>query len=293
MTSRKISHLLLPVGMILTAIVIMAGCASKKSIWGDTKKGLILSYRMPEDKTYKYQVTSDVDQAMEINTQKLEVTMKSFQEFSFSNMLPGPDPLSLKVTIDTMYLYIKSPMNEMIPEMKEVIGKRINMYLSSNGHESDLDGAKEIFYVLGPEKRNLGTEFQGFFPNLPDHPVKPGDTWTFNDTIMEESGNNWLGIYSSNNAKLEGYETVGGRECARIVIETTGTISGKGNTQGVDTETVGEFTGTDLVWFDYKEGILIKISSKGTAKSQTKTSGVRQMIIPGTREMTKTIVLTD
>ncbi len=291
--TMKTKKILIPVGILMTAIFILAGCVSKKNIWGDTKKGLILSYRMPEGKAYTYKVTADVTQAMEINQQKLEVTLKSYQEYTFTNVSPDPDPLSLKVTIDTMSLNIKSPVNEITPDMQNVIGKSLEMKLSARGEESDYIGVKEITYAIGPETRNLGTEFQGLFPNLSDGPIQPGASWSFQDTIMEESGSNWLGIYASNIATLEGYETIGNRECARIIISITGTISGKGNTQGVITETAGEFTGTDKVYFDYKEGVLVKIASEGVAKSQTKTSGVREMIIPATREMRKEVKLVD
>ncbi|NQV01634.1 MAG: hypothetical protein HQ542_03240 [Bacteroidia bacterium] len=291
MKARKLLPLLIPVGMLLTAIFILSGCTSKKNIWGDTKTGLILSYRMAEGKSCNYQVTADVTQAMEINEQKLEVILKSYQEYTFATVSTNPDLLSLKVTIDTMSLYIKSPMNEMKPGMENVIGKSIEMKLSTRGEESDFDAAKEITYAIGPETRNLGTEFQGFFPNFPVQPVRPGDTWNYQDTIMEKSGGNWMGIYANNMATLAGYETLGNRDCAHIIVKAAGTLEGKGNTQGVDTETVGEFTGTDTIWFDYKTGVLMKVVSEGTATSQTKTSGVRQMIIPATREMRKSTEL--
>lgn len=290
----KKREILIPAGIIMAVLLLLPGCASRKNIWGDTKKGVILSYRMADGKAYTYQVISDVAQAMEINGQKLAVMMQSYQEYTFSpESSPAGSPISMKVTIDTMHLSIKSPMNEMTPKMDGVIGKSISMTISSTGEESGMEQAKEISYTIGPERRNLGAEFQGFFPNLPDHPVRPGDSWTYNDTVMEESGSNWMGIYGTNTATLEGYETLGSRDCARIGISSTGKVSGKGNTQGVDTETVGEFTGTDKIWFDYKEGAVVKISTAGSAKSQTKTSGIKQMIIPSTREMTKEVTLVD
>ncbi|MFC2102744.1 hypothetical protein ACFLS7_07090 [Bacteroidota bacterium] len=286
-------RVIIPAGIVLTAIFFLAGCASKKNTWGDTKKGLVLNYRMIEGTPYTYKVKSDVDQQMEINQQKLEVTMNSFQEYTFTNTSADPDPLSLKVTIDTMALFIKTPMNEMEPGMENVIGKSLVMDLSDHGYESNLEGAKEITYAIGPETRNLGSELQGFFPNLPSTPIQPGDTWSYQDTVMEESGENWLGIYANNTATLTGYESLGNRECAIITIANTGTIRGKGSTQGVGTETAGEFSGTDQIWFDYKAGVLVKTVSKGSAKTQTQTSGVRQMIIPATRDMTKSVTLAD
>ena len=293
MKIRKILHLLIPAGMVLTAIFILGGCASKKHIWGNTKKGLILSYRMAENQPYTYKMTGDVAQTLKINEQKLEVIMNSYQEYTFTPISSDSDPISFKVTIDTMSLYIKTPLQEMEPGMENVIGKSIEMKLSGLGEESDYGEASEIIYAIGSETRNLGVEFQGFFPNLPGKPVQVGDSWSYRDTITEESGGNWLTIYADNTAMLEGYETLGSRECARIVVLSTGTIAGKGHTQGVDTETAGEFTGADKVYFDYKAGVLVKIVSEGVVNSTTLTSGMRQMTIPATREMVEVVTLAD
>ena len=190
MKTTNILRVIIPVGIVLTAIFFLAGCASKKNIWGDTKKGLVLNYRMIEGTPYTYNVKSDVNQEMEINQQKLSVIMNSIQEYTFTSESSAADPLQLNVTIDTMALFIKSPMKEMEPGMANVIGKSLVMKLSSSGYESNLEGAKEITYDIGPETRNLGSEFQGFFPNLPSNPIQPGDTWSYQDTIMEESGGN-------------------------------------------------------------------------------------------------------
>lgn len=126
---------------MLTAIFILAGCVPKTNIWGDTKTGAILSYRMTEGKPCSYLITSDVTQAMEINEQKLEVTLKSYQEYTFTPVSSGTDPISMTVTIDTMSLYIKTPMNEMTPGMENVIGKSLEMKLSARGVESEYDDA--------------------------------------------------------------------------------------------------------------------------------------------------------
>lgn len=293
MKTKKILHEVFAAGMVLAVIFILGGCAPKKNLWGDTKTGLILGYRMADGQSYAYRVTSDAKQIMEINQQKIEVTLKSYQQYTFYPSSPATDPAGLKVTIDTMHLHIVTPMAEMNPDMRNVNRKSITMNLSSLGKESGYEQASEITYSIGPETRNLGSEFQGFFPDFPAHPVKPGDTWSYPDSVIEKSGANWLGVYAKNVATLEGYETIGSRECARISVAVTGTISGKGNTQGVDTETVGEYTAKDQIWFDYKAGVMVKILSEGSAKSQTKTSGMREMVIPATRKMLKEVVLVE
>lgn len=282
---------MIPVGIVLTAVFILAGCASKKNIWGDTKKGLILSYRMPEAQSLKYGTAGDVIQNMAVMDQEFEITMKSFQVFSFSTNDPGQNPMTLDITIDTMYFNLKTPMNELTPDMEQVIGKQFDIKLTPLGLESDFSQAKEITYDLGGESRNMGAELQGFFPNFPDKPLQQGDSWTYSDTIKEESQGNWLHLFANNTATLEGYEVVDGRECAKVTITLNGTVLGEGMSRGVGTKTTGEFSGTDTYFFDYKEGLLVKMRSEGEATTETKTSGEKKMTIPASREYVKEVWL--
>jgi len=282
---------MIPVGMVLTAIFILAGCASKKNIWGDPEKGLILSYRMSDSESIKYGVAGDVIQNMAVMGQEFEMTMKSYQVFSFSTKDPGQDPMTMNITIDTMYFYLKTPRNEFTPDMDQVIGQKFDIQFSTVGIESDFSQAEEITYELGGEPRNLGAELQGFFPNFPDKPVKPGDSWTYADTVKEESQGNWLHLFANNTATLTGYEIIDERECAKVEITLTGTILGEGMSRGVGTKTTGEFSGTDTYYFDYKEGLLVKLRAVGEATTETKTSGERKMTIPATREYVKEVWL--
>jgi len=293
MKTKRILSFLIPAGIVLSAIFILAGCASKKNIWGDTKKGLIMSYRMPEGKTLNYLTMADVTQKMSVMGQDIEVLMNSYQEYSFNCTNPVEDPLSLSITVDTMSLYLKTPMKDLSPDMASVMGKEFDIRLSRLGVESHFEGAEAITYDMAGETRNLGPEMQGFFVNFPDHPVKPGESWSYSDTIREESSGNWLHIMIINTATLEGYEVMEGKDCARITIAGSGTILGEGNIQGIDTKTTGEISGTETCWFAYKEGVMVKYISEGLAPSETKTSGEREMTIPATREFLKEVLLTD
>ena len=291
MKTKKILRTMIPVGMVLTAIFILTGCASKKNIWGDTKKGIILTYRMPEAESLKYVTTGDVVQNMAVMGQKFDVTMKSYQVFSISTNDPGKDPITLGITIDTMYFNLKTPMNEFTPDMEQVIGQQFDIKLSKLGAESDFSQAEAITYDLGGETRNLGPELQTFFPNLPGKPVKPGDSWIYQDTVKEDSGGNWLHLFVSCTATLEGYEEYEGKECAKVTVTLHGTVLGGGMSRGVGTKTTGEISGTETYYFAYKEGVLIRFISEGTASTETKTSGEREMTIPATRDYVKKVWL--
>lgn len=293
MKTKKLLRVLFTTGMVLTAIFILKGCAPKKNVWGDTKKGLILSYRMPDSHSLRYVSTGDVTQNMEMMGQKFQVTLKSYQVYSIKTEKPGSQPMTLDITIDTMHLYLKTPMNEFSPDMGEVIGRSFAIKLTALGKESDFAQAEAITFNLGGETRNLGPEFQSIFPDFPKTPVKPGDSWSYPDTIREEAQGNWLHLYVSCTATLEGVETLNGIECAKVTVPFTGTVLGEGNMQGISTKTTGEISGTDTYYFDYKKGILVTVKSEGVVYTTTKTSGARELTIPATRKFLKEMTLSD
>ena len=248
---------------------------------------------MPEAQPLKYGTTGDVIQKMDIMGQKLEMTMQSYQLFSIKASDPGQDPMTLDITIDTMYFYLKTPREEITPEMDGIIGQKFEIKFTPLGLETDFSQAEKITYELAGESRNMGAELQGFFPNFPDKPLKQGDTWAYSDTIKEESKDNWLHLIANNTATLEGFEVIEGKECVKITINLTGSVLGEGISRGVGTKTTGELLGTDTYYFDYKEGLLVKLRAVGEATTVTKTSGERKMTIPASREYVKEVWLVE
>jgi len=291
MKTKAIGNLFILAGILFSGLILLPGCTSKKNLWGDTRKGLILSYRMPESQPLRYISTGDALQKVEVMGQKFDVNLKSYQEYSIRAVQPASDHMTLQITIDTMYIYLKTPMKDFTPDMSDVIGRQFSIRLTSLGKELDFTQAEAITFNLGGETRNLAPEFQSFFPDLPGKPVKPGDSWNYADTIKEESGENWLHLCVNCTATLEGYETVNGHECAKVTVPFSGIVLGEGNMNGIGTKTTGEVSGTDQFYFDYKNGILVKIISDGTASTITKTSGAQEMTIPSTRKFIKEIWL--
>ena len=116
-----------------------------------------------------------------------------------------------------------------------------------------------------------------FMPLLPDHSVKPGDTWTKSFTQAFPFGSGSL-TYSSVNS-LERYETAGGVRTA--VIHTTMSVpidltmdlrrilalSGQDRSlpRGTNRTIVyaGKLSMTQTAWFDPKMGQMVKSSSQG------------------------------
>jgi hypothetical protein len=165
------------------------------------------------------------------------------------------------------------------------------MVLSPLGQEGEISGAEAITYELAGSPRSAATFFKVFFPDLPDKAVKIGDSWPSSFTIEEKTGPTSMRLEFQSLNTFEGWETVDGLECARITAKVTGTMSGMGKQQGMDTSTDGTSKGKDVWYFAVKEGIFVKMMSELTSEMTTSLTGAQSMTIPTTQIRTGEVKL--
>ncbi len=275
----------LSVALVVLLIALLAGCAAKRPFWGDVKKGLILEYRMPQDQALQYQFSSNMIQDMEMMGGSMRNIIDLNLLFSAkSEALEGKNHLLL-VTIDSAKTDIESPQGNLMPDMSPVLGKSFHMILTLLGKELEMTGSDTIKYSMGQAgERTLTSNFQTIFPDLAGKPIKIGDTWTTNDTInVKEGGMDMRMTFVSVNT-LQGLETVGGHECAKITAKTTGKMEGEGQQGPANLYIEGDIEGKDTWYFAYKEGIFVKSISDGLAEGNIAVTGAQKMTIPMTME---------
>jgi len=276
----------------LLALFMLSGCAAKTApIWGDPQTGLILQYQMPEAQELTYDSWEKAHQVSEMMGMAIEVDINSINSFTVQSKGVEEDKNQLTITINDMSFKIQSPQGNLEPDMSQVIGKSFDMMLSPLGEESELKGAEEITYEMGPEgNRSIAPTFKQIFPDLAGRPLKIGDTWKDETTINEKSSNGEAVIRISEENTMDGFEVIDGMDCVRILSRYTGTIEGKGEQQGIETVSNADIKGTSTWYFAYKEGIFVKHINKGTAEGviDVPSQGIE---IPFTRDTTSEISL--
>ncbi len=273
--------------LALGSALVLAGCAAKTTaIWGDTQTGLILAYRVAENQPLNYRFSIDQTQTIEVMGQSVDT--QSDQNIGFSVRSKGMNDgnLQLAVTIDSMKINVAGPQGRMSPDMGSVTGKSFDMTLSRLGKEVELSGAASIQYDLGPAgKRNISSNFQSMFPDLPGRPVKVGDTWSTEDLITDKTAEVEIHIRFQNTHRLDGFETVAGLECARIKTAVSGTLEGEGEQQGMALTFKGDISGEDTWYFAYKEGLYVGMTSSASTEGTIDASGPQNLTIPLKQKM--------
>ena len=285
---KKVLGVVLCVVAIAAVTVALTGCAAKTGAcaWGDLDTGLILEYRMSSGDAMSYSFTSSSIQTMEIQGQSVPVESVEALLFSVEPKGVKDGDHALGITIEDLSVTVSSPRGELEADTDNVVGESFDMTLSKLGIEGGLPDPDVLQYMIGPEgPKSVITGFGVIFPNLPEGPITIGDTWPTTVEISEQSDKDDVVITVAAVNTLEGFETVDGFECARIAAVLTGTIEGGGTQQGAEWTMQSDMDGSGAWYFAYKEGILVRDVTEGTADGTIVVdSPDGEMTIPVSRE---------
>ncbi|MBN2090541.1 hypothetical protein JW964_13085 [candidate division KSB1 bacterium] len=273
--------------LIAFSLALILGCAARKPIWGDAKSGFILRYQMPANQLLKYKIDQNMAQVIEVMGQKMKNNFLTNIRFSALSGGMENDLYQLKVTVDSISMDINTAQGDLTPDLSNVPGKSFQMALSVLGQESDFQGADAITYTLGQAgERNIADTFQRIFSDFADKPLKVGDSWNTIDTLNINANENESQLIFNNVNKLAALENINGMECVKLTADVDGTITGQGIQNGAEFTTKGTIKGTDIWYFAYKKGLLVKTISDATSESTVSVDTPQGLMnIPMTMEI--------
>jgi hypothetical protein len=245
---------------ILAFVLAVAGLAGVAIAWATAPQETVtLTYKFTQGASLSYKNASDQVQNVDAMGQTMTTEVNSSLDFTLKPKGLKDGNHILELTIDGMAMNTQSPQGNMAPDLSGVIGKSFDLILSPQGQEIDVSGAAAFKVDMGEAgSRDLSSDFQGLFVNLPDRPVKVGDKWPSEKAIVQKSSNGDIHIAFKNENTLDGFETVEGRLCARIKTAVRGTISGALNQGGMALALDAKTDGTETSFFAVKDGVFIK-----------------------------------
>ena len=187
----------------------------------------------------------------------------------------------------------KETSDPITPALRKLVGAKLNYTFGPDNKLEKLGGYDDFMVRIARGSKNsemLKSMFNEdslkmlckWADGLPDHPVRPGDTWK-NSTEMRVYG--MAKIFIDGNFTFNGWEDRNGRKCAKLDFD--GKITGKGDDQAPFTIEKGKVHGTS--WFDPEQGMLIgsdsdesmtvKIHQRGNTMSQLITQNVTMQLV--------------
>jgi hypothetical protein len=218
-----------------------------------------LVYNYPVNTPVKYKSTTKVVQDMDINGQSMQTNVVSYLGVTMKSVGTSGSNFKIAVTVDTMAQTVDSPAGFTGGAIPDIAGKSYNVVISPDGKVVDNSEAKNVTYAL--VSGGTGDALQvtdNFFPVLPADKIKPGYTWTSEDSINSSTSSVvTLGTVKSVNT-FEGFELYNGVNCAKIATVLSGTRIMKTQSQGMDIKVTGPYTGSMTVYFAPSTGYFLK-----------------------------------
>ncbi|MBI4435904.1 MAG: hypothetical protein HY590_00595 [Candidatus Omnitrophica bacterium] len=152
---------------------------------------------------------------------------------------------------------------------KDLIGKTMSVRLTRDGKMLEVEG-EPVAGQMDPSFKQIFGQMEGIFP---DHPVQVGDSWT-RELQLPIAGIAQR-VKASFQNKLESFEMVGQRKCAKI--KSTLSLSlpegaftppgGLAEGETIDVSVKMEGQGEVIQYFDVSEGVVVKTEGSTLAHS--------------------------
>jgi hypothetical protein len=254
-------RIFLPVSLLLAIILVVSSCSASKTGTTDGSASATLEYRLTSPSGYKYLHTSNTDQYMDVQGQSVAVSAKTLMGFSTLKATAEGDLVKFEVVIDTAGMSVASSMENSVQDLN-LKGKTFLLTLNQNGKPVSFGDAASIEFGAGTAgTSDLASMFGGMMPGFNRKEVKPGEIWSSTDTLSIKSKTGETVTISKGDHTFTEFVTINGRRCAQINSTISGTRSAKMNSQGMDLIMAFPFTGTESVWFDTTEGVVVKYES--------------------------------
>lgn len=246
-------------------IMIFPACGTQNVLTKAKKNGVMLEYSFPID-YQSYKQVQKIDQEIDAMGQLIEIDIVSELDFLLKKNADEGENAKLEVKVSSISMEMEIMGQQMGPDLSELNGKEFHMVVSNKGKEVDTHEADEIVFQVSPdEKSNLGMMFNSILPDLPDDPVKIGNTWTSRDSIYFKDGERYTLLVTTNTHTLNDYLEYEGVNCAEVKTKYEGYLKGKSYSQGTGLTFDGKINGDGIWYFDFENGRLIKDSSTGLA----------------------------
>ncbi|MBN1465248.1 hypothetical protein JXA02_05770 [candidate division KSB1 bacterium] len=274
--------------------LLLLECASQKAMWGNEKKGFILSYRLSPNDSWTFQATGDEKTSIDIMGSDRESSTLTKNSYTIRAFASDDSNLNTSVTIDNFVRESEAPEGESSIDASSIVGKNFGLILSPLGKEMEYKGIDDLKIDLGEQGGGVQSVlnfYRDLFPDLADKPIKVGDSWMVQNGFTAPAGNMDIEVNTETKHTLEGLESIGGMECLKFSTTFTGTVKGQGEQGGNNFDLAGDITGSGTWYFAYKKGAFVKSDGLSNVKGTIKLSGGYDLSMPLTQETVTSVQL--
>lgn len=283
------------VGVLVGMIALVTACGNSGKL--NTNKEFKLEYRSYEYKDLKYKAVYNLKTFMEMQGQPMNAERVFDFIYSFSGKEAGSENGHLiSSTLENIDAKMITALGQQKFDTRHINGKSFDMMISANGSKLSYPQPDQLLRLdmgaMAGGELNLEFILKYNFPELPDSPVKGGETWqeTFQRTQIEGSLQPLVNINAVH--QYVDVEKVDGYDCFKVESTYKAEIEGSEEQMGMNWTYIGKLEGSSTWYFAVKEGFVVKVSTLEKSKGIIKSTGDNPMEVPIQQEISVDIITT-
>lgn len=284
------------IGLIGMTLVLAACAAGVRFNYGNSRAGFTLTYRSTEGASLAYYLTTTGTGTSERDGQAYESSSRMQAWYTLADG-EQDSLLHYTITIDSMKQSLSGAGGDRVIDLGFLSDKRGKLEMSPLGKFRNLTPIDSIIPPPGNMFRSANTAslFRFTLFPLPDRPLHPGDTWQDQRTDTSTTADSTRGYYNTAitdmtlNYTVVGEEEKAGFPCLHLTVEREYSRYTTGSMAQIEMTSEGDGLQTSDIWFAYRKGVLVELTSENFYEGTTAYSGQMTMTIPQTTE-SKTVL---
>ena len=284
---------LIAVGVLVGMIALVTACGNSGKL--DLNKEYKPEYRSNEYNDLNYKAVYNLKTFMEMQGQSMNAERAFDFIYSFSGKEAGSENSHLMtITLENIDAKMITALGQQKFDTRHINGKSFDMMISANGSELSYPHPDQLLRLdmgaMAGGELNLEFILKYNFPELPDSPVKGGETWqeTFQRTQIEGSLQPLVNINAVH--QYVDVEKVDGYDCIKVESTYKAEIEGSEEQMGMIWTYIGKLEGSSTWYFAVQEGFVVKVSTIEKSKGIIKSTGANPMEVPIQQEISVDII---
>ena len=257
----------------ITIIGLLLGYLSSCT---DSNKSVELQYAKLDIKSAKYELKYFQDSEARMNEEPMTAQYKVNLPLEFSSS-HNSTMVKSKMTIPKTDVKIVLPSGQQTLDTRNLKNINLDFSYSVNGNQKEIKSLDDSLVIDFGEMLGGTLDWDFLFnyvtPNLPITQVKIGDTWEESIIMKRIEAGSKIEASLFFTHKLTGFEKVNENECAVIKSEISSNLDDTYELMGLLWNLDGKLSGNMIWYFDYKQGLTVKLKIEENSKGGVESSG--------------------
>ena len=276
------------VGVLVGMIALVTACGNSGKL--DFSKEYKPEYRANEYNDLNYKAVYNLKTFMEMQGEPMNAERAFDFIYSFSGKeAEGENNHLISITLENIDAKMITALGQQKFDTRHINGKSFDMMISANGSKLSYPHPDQLLRLdmgaMAGGELNLEFILKYNFPELPDSPVKGGETWqeTFQRTQIEGSLQPLVNINAVH--QYVDVEKVDGYDCIKVESTYKAEIEDSEEQMGMIWTYIGKLEGSSTWYFAVQEGFVVKVSTKEKSKGIMKSTGANPTEVPIQQEI--------